>query len=212
MTSALTHLFYVISTSLLVPVELCLILALLMALRLLGVVARETLLRRRERPRRRELEARLERREYEELALFLRDSSREGRAQPATSPLAALAECVECACDEALVEKRASEYENGARATIERAERLAKVAPALGLMGTLIPLGPALLGLAQGDMETLASNLVVAFSTTVVGLAGALVASFCASVYRRWSRSDFVLMNFALDRLADAPHKTETPS
>jgi biopolymer transport protein ExbB/TolQ len=37
-------------------------------------------------------------------------------------------------------------------------------------MGTLIPISPALVGLAQGDVQTLSDNLVIAFSTTVVGL------------------------------------------
>ncbi len=40
--------------------------------------------------------------------------------------------------------------------------------PALGLMGTLIPLGPALVGLAVGDIQTMSTNLVIAFSTTVI--------------------------------------------
>jgi biopolymer transport protein ExbB/TolQ len=47
---------------------------------------------------------------------------------------------------------------------------LSRVGPMLGLMGTLIPLGPALLGLAEGDLDTLAQSMLVAFATTVVGL------------------------------------------
>ena len=37
-------------------------------------------------------------------------------------------------------------------------------------MGTLIPLSPALAGLADGDVATLTENLRVAFSVTVAGL------------------------------------------
>jgi biopolymer transport protein ExbB/TolQ len=47
---------------------------------------------------------------------------------------------------------------------------LVRVGPALGLMGTLIPLSPALTGLASGDTKTLSHDLRIAFSVTVVGL------------------------------------------
>jgi len=47
---------------------------------------------------------------------------------------------------------------------------LVRIGPMLGLMGTLIPISPALVALAEGDVQTLSDNLVVAFSTTVVGL------------------------------------------
>ena len=42
--------------------------------------------------------------------------------------------------------------------------------PVLGLMGTLIPMGPALVGLSSGDIASMAYNMQVAFATTVVGL------------------------------------------
>lgn len=45
-----------------------------------------------------------------------------------------------------------------------------RLGPLLGLIGTLIPLGPGLMALNQGDLGRLSSQLVVAFSTTVVGL------------------------------------------
>lgn len=47
---------------------------------------------------------------------------------------------------------------------------LTRVGPMLGLMGTLIPLGPALQALTKGDLQTMANNLTIAFVTTVVGL------------------------------------------
>ncbi|KXK32176.1 MAG: hypothetical protein UZ01_00637, partial [Candidatus Brocadia sinica] len=48
---------------------------------------------------------------------------------------------------------------------------LIRVGPTLGLMGTIIPMGPALSALSQGDLEKLSSNIIIAFTTTVVGLA-----------------------------------------
>ncbi|HEX4471045.1 MAG TPA: MotA/TolQ/ExbB proton channel family protein [Nocardioides sp.] len=53
---------------------------------------------------------------------------------------------------------------------------LVRIGPALGLMGTLIPLSPALEGLANGDVQTLTDNLRVAFSVTVLGLLIGVVA------------------------------------
>src|SRR5262249_33519986 len=53
---------------------------------------------------------------------------------------------------------------------LERTRMLVRFGPALGLMGTLIPLSPALQGLARGDVEQLTENLRIAFSVTVLGL------------------------------------------
>lgn len=47
---------------------------------------------------------------------------------------------------------------------------LTRVGPMLGLMGTLIPLGPALQALTKGDLQTMADKLTIAFVTTIVGL------------------------------------------
>jgi biopolymer transport protein ExbB/TolQ len=61
---------------------------------------------------------------------------------------------------------------------LERSRMLVRFGPALGLMGTLIPLSPALEGLAQGDVAQLSENLRAAFSVTVLGLLiGALAFS-----------------------------------
>lgn len=71
-----------------------------------------------------------------------------------------------------------------ARARVDRADILARVGPMLGLMGTLIPLGPGLSALGRGDVATLASAVTVAFDTTVLGLAVG-VLGFCLSRGRR---------------------------
>jgi len=66
---------------------------------------------------------------------------------------------------------------------LERSRMLVRFGPALGLMGTLIPLSPALDGLAKGDVAQLSENLRVAFSVTVVGLLVGAVA-FAISLVR----------------------------
>lgn len=67
---------------------------------------------------------------------------------------------------------------------IERVDMLAKVGPMLGLMGTLIPLGPGLAALGGGDLTLLAQALIKAFDTTVLGL----VVGACGYVLGKWRR------------------------
>ena len=67
-----------------------------------------------------------------------------------------------------------------------RNNTVAKVAPMLGLMGTLIPLGPGIVALGQGDTATLAGSLLVAFDTTVAGLVVAAVVLVIARVRKNW--------------------------
>lgn len=55
-------------------------------------------------------------------------------------------------------------------------DTISKVAPMLGLMGTLIPLGPGIVALGQNDVAALSQSLLVAFDATVCGL---VVACFC---------------------------------
>lgn len=68
------------------------------------------------------------------------------------------------------INKRLAEFDYRCMRRLERTRILVRFGPALGLMGTLIPLSPALAGLAGGDIQTLTDNLRVAFSITVLGL------------------------------------------
>ena len=45
-----------------------------------------------------------------------------------------------------------------------------RIGPVLGLMGTLIPMGPALMNISQGNLAVMSNDLIIAFSTTVAGL------------------------------------------
>jgi biopolymer transport protein ExbB/TolQ len=63
-----------------------------------------------------------------------------------------------------------ADFDFGSLRRLERTRMLVRAGPALGLMGTLIPLSPALAGLAAGNVQKLSDNLRVAFSVTVLGL------------------------------------------
>lgn len=79
--------------------------------------------------------------------------------------------------------KTLADFDFDAQRRLNRTRLLVRAGPALGLMGTLIPLSPALTGLAQGNVARLTSNLRVAFSVTVLGLLVGAVA-FGLSLYR----------------------------
>jgi biopolymer transport protein ExbB/TolQ len=67
-----------------------------------------------------------------------------------------------------------------------RTDLVARLGPMLGLMATLIPLGPGLIALGQGDTKTLADSLLTAFDATVAGLSAAAVAFAISRLRRRW--------------------------
>ena len=71
---------------------------------------------------------------------------------------------------EHLLNKALADFDFDAQRRLGRTRLLVRAGPALGLMGTLIPLSPALTGLAKGNTATLSTNLRIAFSVTVVGL------------------------------------------
>jgi len=78
-----------------------------------------------------------------------------------------------------------------------------RIGPGLGLIGTLIPMGTGLAALGQGDMTKLSSDLVIAFTTTVVGLALGMVAFFFFTIKKRWVEEDIKNIELATDLLAD---------
>ena len=83
-------------------------------------------------------------------------------------------------------------------------ELLARLAPMFGMLGTLIPLGPGIIALGQGDTYTLSTSILTAFDTTVAGLLAAAVATVISSVRKAWYREYMsifeVLCQCILDR------------
>jgi biopolymer transport protein ExbB/TolQ len=85
---------------------------------------------------------------------------------------------------------------------LERTRLLVRAGPALGLMGTLIPLAPALEGLADGDTQELSDNLRVAFSVTVLGLLIGAIAFGISLVRDRLYGQDLSDLEFVAATLA----------
>ena len=89
-----------------------------------------------------------------------------------------------------------SEYEVTADAELGKYKVLVKFGPILGLMGTLIPMGPALAGLSTGDIASMAYNMQVAFATTVLGLFSGAVGFILLQVKQRWFTSDLIYLDY----------------
>ena len=101
----------------------------------------------------------------------------------------------------AAIEWLSQDYEIRMSKRLEQTRIIATIAPMLGLMGTLIPLGPALIGLSQGNIEQLANNLMIAFATTVVGLFAGTIAYVLTQVRKRWYWQDMADIDYILDTL-----------
>ncbi|AMD16722.1 flagellar motor protein MotA [Methanobrevibacter sp. YE315] len=69
---------------------------------------------------------------------------------------------------------------------------LIKVGPILGLLGTLIPLGPGLASLGTGDISVLAQALTIAFDTTVTGLSVGALSYLISKYKKQWYESDLI--------------------
>lgn len=86
--------------------------------------------------------------------------------------------------------------------SLDHIKMIIRIGPSLGLIGTLIPMGTGLAALGQGDMTGLSSDLVIAFTTTVVGLAVGIVAYFFYTIKRRWVEEDIKNIELATEILA----------
>ena len=91
--------------------------------------------------------------------------------------------------------------------SMDRLRILVRAAPSLGLIGTLIPMGTGLAALGQGDMAKLTTDLVIAFTTTVVGLAVGTSAFFFYTIRRRWIEEDIKNMELATELTMSAKEK-----
>jgi biopolymer transport protein ExbB/TolQ len=99
--------------------------------------------------------------------------------------------------------KELAEFDFGRQRRLARTRLLVRVGPALGLMGTLIPLSPALEGLADGNVRVLTDNLRVAFSVTVLGLLIGAVAFALSLARDRMYGQDYSDLEYVAAVLTD---------
>jgi biopolymer transport protein ExbB/TolQ len=89
-------------------------------------------------------------------------------------------------------ERALARYELNVQRRLDRTRLLVRAGPALGLMGTLIPLAPGLAALGEGDVTQLAESLRDAFGATVVGLLVGTVAFALTLARTRMYSEDLV--------------------
>ena len=101
----------------------------------------------------------------------------------------------------AQIQRLLANFEIAADKDLAISKTLTKLGPILGLMGTLIPMGPALAGLASGDIASMAYNMQIAFATTVVGLVAGAVGFLTQQVKQRWYLPDMTNLEFLSELL-----------
>jgi biopolymer transport protein ExbB/TolQ len=109
--------------------------------------------------------------------------------------------------------KALADFDLASQKRLGRTRILVRLGPALGLMGTLIPLSPALTGLANGNTAQLSHDLRVAFSVTVVGLLiGAVAFAISLSRDRMYSQDLSDLQYVAATLTAPAVAQPSAPA
>lgn len=91
--------------------------------------------------------------------------------------------------------------------TLEKTDFVTRLGPTLGLMGTLIPMGPGLAALGAGDIHSLANAIIIAFDTTVVGLAAGGICYVISKVRRRWYEEQMSTLDVLMESVVEALKK-----
>ncbi|MCK9151888.1 MotA/TolQ/ExbB proton channel family protein [Methanobacterium alcaliphilum] len=94
----------------------------------------------------------------------------------------------------ALATKLIEEEELNFASKTQKTDILVRLGPTMGLMGTLIPLGPGLSALGAGDITALAQSLTIAFDTTVTGLAAGSIGFMVSRYRKKWYADDLSIL------------------
>ena len=93
-------------------------------------------------------------------------------------------------------------------------QMISKLGPMFGLLGTLVPLGPGLMALSEGNTAILSQSLLIAFDTTSAGVVIAAVALVIAQIRKQWYRNYAQalesLMEVILDKMKAEDQGVET--
>lgn len=199
--NTISNILYWISTGLLVPVIVLLIFFFVRALILIGAFFGQYLNQKRTATKFYDRISNLTPATLPEFTASLPET-------PASITMAYAKKIIDERGNNAKIELLLAEYEIEADKNISTSKVLTKMGPILGLMGTLIPMGPALVGLASGDIASMAHNMQVAFATTVVGLVVSGISFLTQQVKERWAISNLTILEY----LADVVKQSETPA
>lgn len=194
---------HALSQYLLIPTVLCLLLLALYAVYTLGsLVVEAAVERRRYRVLLPQLVADLDAARYDGLSEVIARSGLLDTQNKALQELISYIYLPEDALTE--IAKRLLADENARyQKALSLTDSAVKIAPMLGLMGTLIPLGPGIVALSSGDLNTLSSSLLVAFDTTVAGLAVAIICFLVTKLRRRWYADYLISVEGAMNTILE---------
>ncbi len=111
------------------------------------------------------------------------------------------------ASSEVIREKVLTDYELLSQKELDLARTLSKVGPILGLIGTLIPIQPALVGLSNGDLTSIAKNMQEGFASTIIGLIIGGVGFITLQVKQRWYNEDLADLEFIHELISEQNEK-----
>lgn len=80
---------------------------------------------------------------------------------------------------------------------------ISKLSPMFGLLGTLVPLGPGLMALGEGNTALLSQSLLIAFDTTSAGVLIAAVALVIAQIRKQWYRNYAQVLESLMEVILD---------
>ena len=192
-TESLTSLIHIISESLLTPVVIILVIFVVIAILCLGGVINERISRKPIKPE-----------EFEKLVREISFSSSSSEIEELVNNsnlfdwqkdiLVKIARNhdIDSKARKALATELISSEETKLIKSTNKTDILVRLGPIMGLLGTLIPLGPGLAALGSGDITTLAESLTIAFDTTVTGLAVGAVGYLISKFRKQWYESDLI--------------------
>ena len=192
-TETLTSLIHIISESLLTPVVIILVIFVVIAILCLGGLINERISRKPIKPD-----------EFEKLVRDISFASSPSEIdnlvnnsnlfdwQKDVLVKIARNDDIDSKARKALASELISSEETRLIKTTNKTDILVRLGPIMGLLGTLIPLGPGLAALGSGDITTLAESLTIAFDTTVTGLAAGAVGFLVSKFRKQWYESDLI--------------------
>lgn len=197
-TSTMKDTLHTISQGLLIPVMIVIFLLLVVTVASIGSILAELITERKRREDIPKLIAEIHNKNLVEIEAIIQKSSLLKRQKKAVCQLLSYSSLPD---DElsSIAKKLISVEEIHYEKILGRTELIARIGPMFGLMGTLIPLGPGIVALGQGDTKTLSDSMMVAFDSTVSGLICAAVCFVISKIRKRWYEGYMVSMESLME-------------
>lgn len=210
MSEAIKDILRAICSSLQIPTIIILILLILLVIVVLGRFIAEYFTERKTlRVKIPELIDDLQDKSSEEMVAVIEDSGLLKRQKAAALELLKRKDYTDNT-REALARQLISDEESRYAKITKVTDLMARVAPMFGLIGTLIPLGPGLIALGQGDTKTLSDSLLIAFDTTVAGLVSGAVSYVVSGVRKGWYEDYMTGLETVMESILEEQTKEQT--